>query len=140
MEDVVAGTITGQRSSTILLTLFAAVALVMALIGVFGVLSYTVSQRTRELGIRLALGANALSVQGMVVRRGLVQVSIGVGIGAVGAFVLTRLMNTMLFETSATDPLTFGAVALALVVAGAAAAYLPAFRASRADPMEVLRV
>ncbi len=139
MEAVVAGTITGQRSSTILLTLFAVVALVMAVIGVFGVLSYTVSQRTRELGIRLALGANTLSVQGMVVSRGLAQVSIGVGVGVLGAFALTRLMDSMLFETSATDPLTFGAVALSLLAAGAVAAYLPALRASRADPMEVLK-
>ena len=139
METVIADTIDGQRASTILLSLFASVALIMALIGVFGVLSYTVSQRSRELGIRMALGASAARVRGLVVRSGLRHIVLGVGIGVAGALALTRLMNSMLFQTSATDPATFGFVAMALVATGALAAYMPAFRASRADPMAVLK-
>ncbi|MDX1394956.1 MAG: ABC transporter permease [Gemmatimonadota bacterium] len=139
MEQLVAGTITSQRSSMILLAVFASIAFAMALLGVFGVLSYTVGQRMRELGIRVALGASGASVRRMVVGGGVRTILVGVAIGSVAAYGLTRLMSSMLFETSATDPLTFIAVAVGLVAAGALAAYIPARRASRADPIEVLR-
>ena len=107
--------------------------------GIYGVVSYVVTQRTRELGIRLALGAEESVVAGMVLRQGAVLAGIGIGIGLVGAFGLTRLMEAMLFGISATDPITFVGVATVLAAVAMLASYLPARRAARTDPVEALR-
>jgi len=118
---------------------FASVALVIAGLGVFGVLSFIVTQRTRELGIRIALGASTTSVQRLVVGRGMLLVSIGLVVGLVGAFALTRFMGNLLYGVTPTDPLTFAGVAAVLLAAAAVASYLPARRATRVDPIIALR-
>jgi putative ABC transport system permease protein len=139
MEDIIGRTVAPARSSMVLIGLFAAVALTLALVGVFGVLSYTVSQRTAELGIRMALGASAQQVTWSVLGQGLMPVGVGVVIGVGGALLLTRFMQSLLFGITPTDPLTFAAVALLLGGSAAAAAYVPARRATRLDPVKALR-
>jgi putative ABC transport system permease protein len=139
MDDLLAESVAPARSSMVLVGLFAALALVLAVLGVFGVLSYTVAQRTTELGIRLALGASARSVGLLVLGQGLLQVLAGVALGLAGSLALTRFLESLLFGVTPTDPLTFGAVALLLVGVAAVASYLPARRATRVDPMTVLR-
>jgi putative ABC transport system permease protein len=128
-----------QRQVMTLLGIFAALALLLASLGIYGVLSYAVAQRTQEIGIRMALGAGPLDVLRMVVAQGLEVALVGVGMGLVGALALTRVMAGMLFEVSATDPATFAAVALFLTMIAAAACYLPARRASRVNPIIALR-
>jgi putative ABC transport system permease protein len=123
----------------LLVGLFAAVALVLAVIGVFGVLSYTVTQRTTELGIRMALGASATRVKLLVLGQGMAPVLGGVAVGLGGAVLLTRFISSLLFGVSATDPVTFATVSMALTGVAAMASYLPARRATRVDPMSVLR-
>lgn len=124
----------------LLLTLFAAVALVLAAIGIFGVLSYAVAQRTREIGIRMALGAHHASVLGLVVRDAMLMTSGGVLVGLAAAFLLTEwLVSQLLFETSPHDPATFALVAAVLAVVSVLAAYIPARRATRVDPIVALR-
>lgn len=127
------------RSSMLLVGLFAALALVLAVIGVFGVLSYSVTQRTTELGIRMALGANAQSVKLLVLAQGMIPVAAGVAIGIVGGLGLTRFMKTLLFGVTPTDPITFASVATLLAATAAVASYIPARRATRVDPVTVLR-
>ncbi len=139
MDDLLAESVAPARSSMVLVGLFAALALVLAVLGVFGVLSYTVAQRTTELGIRLALGASARSVGLLVLGQGLLQVLASVGLGLVLALALTRFLESLLFGVTATDPATFAAVALLLVGVAAVASWLPARRATRVDPMTVLR-
>ena len=139
MDDVVSRSTAGARSSMLLVVLFAVLALVLAGIGVFGVLSFTVSQRTTELGIRLALGASARSVKMLVLGRGMLPVAAGVVLGLAGAFALTRFMDSLLFGVTPTDPVTFSAVAALLAGIAAVASYLPARRATRVDPVTVLR-
>jgi putative ABC transport system permease protein len=114
-------------------------ALVLAAVGIYGVLSYTVTQRTRELGIRMALGAESKSVMRLVVGQAMTPVLIGVILGLAGAWGATRLMSSLLFGVSATDPLTFLAVALFLLVVAALASWLPARRATMVDPLIALR-
>ena len=139
MDDIVRRSTAPARSSMLLVSLFAAVALVLSLVGVFGVLSYTVSQRTAEFGIRMALGASARDVERHVLGRGLRPVLAGIGIGLAGALLLARFMTTLLFGVTPTDPLTLGAVAGVMAVTAVAASYLPARRATRVDPVQVLR-
>ncbi len=139
MEKLVAGTVAVQRFHSTLLLSFAAVALALAAVGVYGVMSYTVTRRTQEIGIRLALGAGRANVLGLIVGQGLRLTLLGVGIGLVSAFALTRLLNSLLFGVSASDPLTFFAVSAFLAVTAALASYLPARRASRIDPIVALR-
>ena len=139
LEEVVSAATAPARWSATLLGTFAAVAVVMAVLGVFGVLSFLVAQRTRELGIRLALGASTTAVQRLVVARGLAIVALGVGIGLVGAYGLTQFMQTLLYDVTPTDPGTFAGVAGLLFVAAGLASYLPARRATRVDPMIALR-
>jgi predicted permease len=139
MDALIAQTTGPRRFSLLLLGGFAALAMVLASIGLYGVMSYTVTQRTRELGVRVALGAVAGDVLGLVLKQGVRLALLGVGIGLVVALVLTRLMKAMLFGVSATDPATFVVVPLVLIAVAALASYLPARRATRVDPVEALR-
>ena len=123
----------------VLLACFAGLALVMAAVGVYGVLSYTVSQRQREMGIRLALGAEPRRLRRLMLTEGLRQASIGIGIGLAGAFALTRLMQTLLFGVTPTDPLTFAGVVVLLGTVAALACYIPARRATKVDPVAIMR-
>jgi predicted permease len=123
----------------VMLGIAAAVALLLATVGVYGVISYVVSQRTREIGVRIALGAASSTVTGMVLRQGLVLAAVGVALGLAAAYGLTRLMENLLFGVSALDPLTYVLVAVGLTAVALLASYLPARRAAAVDPMEALR-
>jgi putative ABC transport system permease protein len=128
-----------RRLPAWLIGIFAVVALLLASIGISGVISYSVSQQTREIGVRLALGARPKEILGMVVRKGMTLAVSGAGIGLLGAFALTRFMEGLLFGVSATDPIVFIAIAILLVLVALLACYIPALRASRVDPMIALR-
>jgi len=134
-----ANTIWQSRVWGLLLGIFSAIALVLATAGIYGVMAYFVTQRTREIGIRMALGAQWSDVLKMIMRSGMLLVTIGLVIGLLGALLLTRLMTTLLFEVSPTDPITFGVVALCLIVAALLACYIPARRATKVDPLVALR-
>src|SRR5262245_32903909 len=140
MEERRADSLLRTRFNTLLLTIFAAVALTLAVVGIYGVMSYSVSERTREIGIRVALGAQRRDLLGLIVKRGMALVLGGALIGLGGAIAVTRLMTGLLYEVSATDPLTFSAVAGVLAAAALLACYLPARRATKVDPMIALRV
>jgi ABC-type antimicrobial peptide transport system permease subunit len=137
--EVVAASLNTRRFNLALVGVFAGTALLLAVAGIYGVLAYFVSRRTREIGIRVALGANAGSVLNLVLGQAMATAATGVGAGIVGAFVFTRLMRSLLFDVSPTDPLTFAVVALALLVVAGIASYLPARRAARVDPTIALR-
>jgi putative ABC transport system permease protein len=139
LEQVISQAVTTPRFTMLLLTVFAALALVLGAVGIYGVLSYAVGQRTHEIGVRMALGARRSDMLALVVQQGLVLTLIGVGVGLLGAFAATRLLRTLLFEVSPTDPLTFLAVPLLLGAVALLASYLPARRAARVDPMIALR-
>jgi predicted permease len=139
MNEVIAGSLAQRRFSMILLGSFAAVALLLATLGIYGVVSYLVGQRTHELGIRVALGATRSDILRLVLSQGMKMTLLGVAIGLLAALGLTRLMTTMLFGISATDPLTFGFIALLLVVVALVACYIPARRATKVDPLVALR-
>ncbi len=139
MDDVLSESVAQPRFQATLLGLFAGLALVLAAVGVYGVMSYTVGQRTREMGIRLVLGASPGGLQGMVIRQGLRVALIGLAIGAAGSLALSRVMQTLLFEIQPTDPLTFIGVTALLATVAVLACYLPARRASSVDPMTALR-
>jgi putative ABC transport system permease protein len=139
MDEILSESIGRQRFSMLLLGIFASVALLLAAVGLYGIMSYSVTQRTREFGIRMALGARRIDVLKMVVGHGLKLVLIGVGIGLVVAFVLTRVMTSLLFGVSATDPLTFISISLVLITVAVLASYIPAYRATKVDPMIALR-
>jgi putative ABC transport system permease protein len=137
--ELVSAAIARQRFSMLLLLAFGALSLMLAGVGVYGVMAYTVSQRTRELGIRLALGARAASVRGMVLRQGLAMAVWGIGLGLLGAVALGRLLSGLLYGVSPADPLVLGAVAGLLGAASAVACLVPAVRATLVNPMDVLR-
>src|SRR5262249_50404134 len=139
MDEIVSGSVSRQRFNLILMEVFAALALILAAVGIYGVMSYTVTQRTHEIGIRMALGARRSDVLRLVVGEGARLVAIGVVIGLGSAYGLTRLMSSLLFGVSATDPATFGIIAAALVLVSLLASYIPARRATRVDPMIALR-
>ena len=139
MERVVADSISQPRFYMLLLAAFAGVALLLAAVGIFGVISYAVAQRTREIGIRIALGAHENRVIGMVVRQAMTPAIIGVAIGVGAALVLSRTLTTLLFSLSPTDPPTFVTVAVVLALVALMASYIPARRAARVDPIVALR-
>ncbi|MEO7964393.1 MAG: FtsX-like permease family protein, partial [Gemmatimonadaceae bacterium] len=139
MEEVLASAVAPARWSSLLLGTFAGIALLIAVIGVFGVLSFVVTQQTRELGIRLALGATPSQVRRMVALRGLGMAAVGLVIGVLGAWWLTRFMGSLLYGVQATDPLTYIAVSAVLGGAAFIASYIPAHRATRVDPLMALR-
>ena len=139
LDEIVARSISQPRFYMLLLAIFAGVALALAAIGIFGVLSYAVAQRTREIGIRMALGAQQHTVIGLVVREAMLLVAFGVASGTIAALVLSRTMTKMLFSVAPTDPATFAIVAAGLLAVALLASYLPARRATRVDPVVALR-
>jgi putative ABC transport system permease protein len=139
MDDRMSVSLAQQRFNMLLLGIFAALALVLAAVGVYGLMAYGVSQRTHEIGLRMALGAQRRGVLRLVVGDGARLACAGIVIGAVGALVLTRLMSSLLFEVKPADPATFAAVAILLTVVALAACYIPARRAMSVDPMVALR-
>ena len=139
MNDWLDSAVAAPRYRTALLGLFALVALVLASTGIYGVMSYSVTQRTHEIGVRMALGARHLDVLKLVVRQGMTLVVIGVVVGLAGAIALTRVMSSLLFGVTAKDPLTFVFVAVMIGVVAFLACYLPARRATRVDPLIALR-
>jgi len=139
VEAMLSDQVSEPRLYLILLGTFAAAALVLATIGVYGMLNYIVSRRTHEMAIRIAIGARVPDVVRFVIGEGMRSSSIGIALGLLGASALTRLMKSLLFGITAIDPVTFGAVALLLFVVAFLACYLPARRASKVDPLSALR-
>jgi putative ABC transport system permease protein len=139
METIVADSIAQERLSMLLMGLFGTLALVLASVGIYGLLSYAVAQRTQEMGIRMALGARMVDVMTLILKQGFGLVVIGEVIGLFGAFAFTRLLRTMLFGVTATDTLTFVAVSLVLTAVAMLACYIPARRATKVDPLIALR-
>jgi putative ABC transport system permease protein len=139
MDEVISRSTASRRFSLVLVGSFAALALVLAAIGIYAVLAYSVVRRTHEIGVRMALGARGGDVVRLVLGQGLRVAAIGIVFGVAGALGLTRFLRTLLYEVQPTDPLTFAAVLLLLVSIAAAASYLPVRRAMRVDPMVALR-
>jgi putative ABC transport system permease protein len=139
MEEYLSASVAAPRFNTTLLSIFAVVAFVLTIVGLYGVMSYSVAQRTNEIGIRLALGAQSRDVLWMVVKQGSVLIGLGLAIGLLGAYAATRVIASLLFGVTAKDPVTFAAVALLLGGVALLACYVPAWRATKVDPMEALR-
>ena len=139
MEQVISESSARQSFNALLLTIFAGLALLLAAIGIYGLMSYTVEQRMQEIGIRLALGAAARDMLAMIVRQGMFLAGIGLVIGLGAAFGLTRLLARLLFGIKASDPVAYGAVAVALLVVALFATVIPALRATKVDPLNALR-
>jgi putative ABC transport system permease protein len=139
MESLVDASVGQRKLSMVLLAVFSAIAMLLASIGIYGVMSYSVAQRTRELGIRMALGAARSRVLALVVGQGMTLAAVGVGIGLVAAFTLTRFLSSQLFGVGATDPATFGLVSVILAGIALLATLVPALRATRVDPVVALR-
>jgi putative ABC transport system permease protein len=139
MSNRLSASLARQRFATAMLGAFALFALLLSAIGVYGVMSYLVSQSTHDIGVRVALGATRGAILGMVVRQGMELAILGIAVGLIGAAALTRLMASLLFGVSATDAVTFSVVALVLAASAMLAAYVPARRATKLDPMTALR-
>ena len=139
LQRYVGLSVQGRRFALILIGAFGAIALALSVVGIYGVTAYSVAQRTREIGIRIALGARRGELLGLLVRQGMLLVTCGVTAGVIASVALTRFLATMLFDVQPTDPLTFASVVLLLVAVSAAACFLPARRAMRVDPMVALR-
>lgn len=139
MDEIRAESVAPERLNLTLLSIFAGIALVLAIVGIYGVMSYAVTQRTHEIGIRMAIGAQPRDVFKMVITQGMMLALLGVVFGLIGAFALTRLMTTMLFGVEPTDPATFAGIAILLTAVALVACYIPGRRATRVDPVESLR-
>jgi putative ABC transport system permease protein len=139
MQERLYDSLARQRFASMMLGAFAVFALVLAAVGVYGVISYLVTQSTHDIGLRLALGAQPGQILSLVLRQGMVLAVVGIGAGLIGSAVLTRVMAGLLFGVSATDALTFGSVAAILAAVAFAASVIPARRATRVDPMTALR-
>jgi putative ABC transport system permease protein len=139
MEQIVAQSVAARRFSMLLLTVFAIVALALASLGIYGLMSYAVAQRTREIGVRMALGAQLSDVLKLVLGQGMKLAFVGVALGLVASMALTRTIKNLLFGISASDPLTFAAIALLLVLVALLACFIPAHRATKVDPLVALR-
>jgi putative ABC transport system permease protein len=138
-QDALGQSISRERFRTLLLGSFSAIALLLAVVGIFGVISYSAAQRSPEIGIRMAVGAQRHDILRLILGQGAKLAVLGLGIGLVLALLLTRLMASLLYNVSATDPLTFGGVAIILLGAAVTACYIPARRAMRVDPIVALR-
>jgi len=139
MDEIFSASVAQQRFTMLLVGLFGSLALVLAAIGIYGVMAYTVTQRKHEIAVRMALGAKSNQVLQMVLKEGLLLASLGVGIGLVGAFALTRLMSSLLYEVKPTDAQTFASVSALFILIALFACYLPARRATKVDPLMALR-
>jgi putative ABC transport system permease protein len=140
LDTLLSESVASRRLSTVLLGLFAGLALLLATIGVYAVMSYAVRLRTSEIGLRVALGAEPRNIWWLIISSGARIVLTGIAIGMAGALVLTKLLSTLLYGVTATDPITFGGVALLLACAALVACYLPARQAMRIDPVAALRL
>src|SRR6185295_5414396 len=139
MDEWVSNNAAQPRLNAILLAGFASVAMLIAAIGIYGVLAYSVNQRTREIGLRMALGAPRADVLRLIVREGMTVGGLGIAVGLIGALAFSRVLSSLVFDVAVRDPLTYGAVAVALALVALAACILPARKASRVDPMIALR-
>jgi len=139
VDHIVSASVSRQRFSVVLLSVFAAVALLLAIVGIYGVISDAVTQRTREIGVRMALGAQSGHVVKLMIGQGLVPALVGLVVGLAGALAATRLMSSLLFGVSATDPTTLGLVSALIAGVAALACWVPARRATKVDPMAALR-
>ena len=139
MDKLVSESVAQPRFRTLLLAVFAAIAMTLAAVGIYGVMSYYVTQRTHEIGIRMALGASSMDVMRMVVGQGMALAAAGVGMGLVGAFLLSKLMTSLLYQISASDPATFAIISATLAAVAFLASYVPARRATKVDPLVALR-
>jgi putative ABC transport system permease protein len=139
MDQVIADSTSRQNFNMLLITIFAGLALLLAAIGIYGLMSYTVEQRTQELGIRMALGAAQSDMLRLVVQQGMLLAGIGVVVGLAASFGLNRFMAQLLFGVKTTDPITYASVAVVLVLVAFLATYVPARRATKIDPMVALR-
>ena len=139
MGDMMAESVGERRFTLLVMSGFAAIGLLLAALGIFGVVSYAVAQRTREMGIRLALGASGGTVRGMVLKSAMIPVALGLGVGVVGAWGLSRIMTSLLYEVPPNDPLTFTGVTSLLLATGLLASWIPTVRGTRVDPMITMR-
>jgi ABC-type antimicrobial peptide transport system permease subunit len=139
MQQLVSGSIAGPRLQTVLLGAFGGIGLLLACVGIYAVISYSVAQRVREVGIRLALGAAPVVIRAMVLREGMLLATAGIGLGVVAALGLTRYLATLLYTVKPADPAVYAAVSLLLAAVAAAGCWIPAHRATAVDPAVVLR-
>ena len=139
MNEIRAESVAPERLNLTLLSLFAGIALLLAIVGIYGVMSYSVTQRTHEIGIRMAIGAQPRDVFRMIIGQGMMLALIGVAVGLVGRSIVTRLMATMLFGVEPTDPATFAVIAVLLSGVALVACYVPSRRATKVDPLVALR-